>query len=94
MKLLKKMRWDKTSYGYSITNVGRAPIPLTYGNLGIECIYGPFFYSDVNEKTVGVITTGDTITFMLTYNSQVIPDDKVKRIMEMFDHYINQSLKR
>jgi len=94
MKLLKKMRWDKTSYGYSITNVGRVPIPLTYGNLGIECIYGPFFYSDVNEKTVGVITTGDTITFMLTYNSQVIPDDKVKRIMEMFDHYITQSLKR
>jgi NRPS condensation-like uncharacterized protein len=71
-KLLKKMMWDKVNYGCVITNVGRVDIPTSYGDLQLEAIYGPLVYSDVNEKTVGVITTGNRATFWMSYNESVI----------------------
>jgi NRPS condensation-like uncharacterized protein len=71
-KLLKKMMWDKVNYGCVITNVGRIDIPTTYGDLQIDAVYGPLVYSDVNEKTMGVITVGNRITFWMSYNESVI----------------------
>jgi hypothetical protein len=65
-KLVQQMNWQGTSYGYAITNVGRMNIPTTYGQYQLKAVYGPFVYSDVNEKTVGVITVGDKITFLMT----------------------------
>ena len=38
------------------TNVGRMNIPTSYGPLRIEAVYEPSVYSDVKEKSVGVIT--------------------------------------
>lgn len=66
------MNWQGTSYGYSITNVGRMKIPTTYGQYQLESVYGPIVYSDVNEKTVGVITVGDKITFLMSYNEAIV----------------------
>ena len=57
-RLLSKMRWHGTRYGFSVTNVGRVGIPTRYGSRTIESVYGPFVYSDVNEKVVGVATVG------------------------------------
>jgi NRPS condensation-like uncharacterized protein len=64
-KFLRKMNWDKTSYGYAITNVGRFDIPTQYGPLKIESVHGPLFYSDVEEKMVGVITVGGKLSFLM-----------------------------
>ena len=63
LKMLQRMKWDKVSYGYSITNVGRVNIPENYGKYILEAVYGPFLYSDVNEKVVGVITISGKLTF-------------------------------
>ena len=71
-KLLKKMMWDKVNYGCVITNVGRVDIPTTYGDLQLDAVYGPFVYSDVNEKTVGVITVGKTATFAMSYDESIV----------------------
>ena len=71
-KLLKKMMWDKVNYGYAITNVGRVDIPTSYGDLKLDAVYGPLVYSDVNEKTVGVITVGKSATFWMSYNENRI----------------------
>jgi NRPS condensation-like uncharacterized protein len=70
--LVKQMNWHEISYGYAITNVGRMNIPTDYDPLQLESIYGPFVYSDVNEKTMGVITVGDKATFLLSYNATIV----------------------
>ena len=86
------MKWDKINFGYSITNVGKVAIPANYGNLSIESVYGPLFYSDVNEKTVGVITVGDKITYTLSYNTKNISMEKIKQIKDKFDKAVENAL--
>ena len=66
------MNWQGTSYGYAITNVGRMNIPTSYDQYQLDSVYGPFVYSDVNEKTVGVITVGDKVTFLMSYNESIV----------------------
>ena len=62
-KLLRKMKWHKTTYGYALTNVGRFDIPTSYGSLELDAVYGPLFYSDVEEKMLGIITVGGRLSF-------------------------------
>lgn len=80
--LLRMMNFDKISYGYSITNVGKINIPSVYGQLRLDTVYGPAVYSDVNEKLIGVITIGDRISFMMTYNENNISTDNAKHIRD------------
>jgi NRPS condensation-like uncharacterized protein len=79
-RTLARMRWSGTSYGFSITNVGRSAIPLEYGARTIEAVYGPFVYSDVNEKVVGVTTVGGRMAFSLTCNAEAVGADLAERI--------------
>jgi hypothetical protein len=80
--LVKMMNFNKVSYGYSITNVGRINIPSVYGRLRLDSVYGPAVYSDVNEKLIGVITIGDRISFMMTYNQNNVSKDKAELIRD------------
>jgi hypothetical protein len=73
-KLQRKMGWHKITYGYALTNVGRFDIPTTYGSLKLEAVYGPLFYSDVEEKMVGVITVGGRLSFLHASNKSVVGD--------------------
>ena len=73
-KLLRIMGWHKITYGYAITNVGRFDIPSTYGTLQLETVYGPFFYSDVEEKIVGAITVGGRLSCALICNESIVGD--------------------
>jgi len=79
-RFLGKMNWDKLNYGFSITNVGKVNVPKTYGHLTLECIFGPVVYSDVNEKTVGVTTASDKLTFVLTHNGATVGAEKTSQI--------------
>ena len=79
-KLVQQMNWQGTSYGYSITNVGRMNIPTAYGQYQLESVYGPLVYSDVNEKTVGVITVGDKVTFLMSYNETIVTPHAAEEI--------------
>lgn len=73
-KLLRKMGWHKITYGYALTNVGRFDIPTAYGSLKLEAVYGPLFYSDVEEKMIGVITVGGRQSFLFACNESVVDD--------------------
>ena len=70
-KFLRKMGWDKITFGFALTNVGRFGIPTTYGSLRIEEVYGPLFYSDVEEQMVGVITVNGRLTFLMAVNRSI-----------------------
>ncbi|MBE7385637.1 MAG: hypothetical protein F6J95_030090 [Leptolyngbya sp. SIO1E4] len=71
---LRKMGWHQITYGYALTNVGRFDIPTRYGPLELEGVYGPLFYSDVEEKMVGVITVGGRLSFLHASRESVVGD--------------------
>lgn len=73
-QLLRKMGWHQITYGYALTNVGRFDIPISYGSLKLEGVYGPLFYSDVEEKMVGVITVGGRLSFLHASRESVVGD--------------------
>ena len=78
-KLLRKMKWHEISYGYALTNVGRLNIPTSYGSLELKAVYGPLFYSDVEEKMLGVITVGGRLSFLHISRRSVVGDaDRLK----------------
>jgi len=91
-KLVQQMNWQGTSYGYSITNVGRMNIPTTYGQYQLESVYGPFVYSDVNEKTVGVITVGDKVTFLMSYNETIVTPHAAEEIRKTAMDYLSNAV--
>ena len=78
-KILRKMNWHQTTYGYAITNVGRFDIPVSYGPLELEAVYGPLFYSDVEEKMLGVITVGGRMSFCHVSRRSIINDASILR---------------
>lgn len=92
--LLKMMNFDKVSYGYSITNVGRMNIPSEYGKLGLVSVYGPAVYSDVNEKLIGVITIADRISFMMTYNEKNVSTEKAEQIRDIAIGHLSRAVHR
>jgi hypothetical protein len=91
-KLVRQMNWQGTSYGYSITNVGRMNIPTSYGQYQLESVYGPFVYSDVNEKTMGVITVGDKVTFLISYNKTIVTPHTAEAIRKAAMDYLSKAV--
>jgi len=91
-RLLKKMMWDKVNYGCAITNVGRVDIPTTYGKLQLDAVYGPFVYSDVNEKTVGVITAGKRAAFWMSYNQSVIDSGTATQFRDAVEGLLQEAM--
>ena len=92
-KLLKKMMWDKVNFGCVITNVGRIDIPATYGDLKLDAVYGPFVYSDVNEKTVGVITVGKRATFGMSYDESIVDSGTATKFRERVGELLRDATK-
>jgi hypothetical protein len=62
--------------------VGKVNIPLVYGRLRLDRIYGPAVYSDVNERLIGVITIGVRISCMMTYKEDNVSTDIAKQILD------------
>ncbi len=91
-KILSKMSWHEITYGYALTNVGRFDIPTTYGPYRLEAVYGPLFYSDVEEKMVGVITVGGSLSFILASNESVVGD--ATRLKKAVMEYLGTGLQR
>jgi hypothetical protein len=87
------MNWQGTSYGYAITNVGRMNIPTSYDQYQLESVYGPFIYSDVNEKTVGIITVGDKVTFLMSYNESIVTPSTAEEIRNTTMDYLAIAVK-
>jgi NRPS condensation-like uncharacterized protein len=78
-RVLRRMGWHEVTYGYALTNVGRLDIPTTYGPLQLEAVYGPAVYSDVDEKTVGVITVGGRLTCIMTFDEHKVSNGGLLR---------------
>ncbi len=91
-KLVQQMNWQGISYGYAITNVGRMNIPTNYGQYQLDSVYGPFIYSDVNEKTMGVITVGNKVTFLMSYNKAIVKPHTAEEIRDTAMDYLSNAI--
>jgi hypothetical protein len=91
-KLVQQMNWQGINYGYAITNVGRMKIPNSYGQYRLESVYGPIVYSDVNEKTMGVITVGDKVTFLMSYNKAIVNSPTAEEIRDTATDYLSNAV--
>jgi NRPS condensation-like uncharacterized protein len=91
-KLVQQMNWQGISYGYAITNVGRMNIPTNYGQYQLDSVYGPFIYSDVNEKTMGVITVGDKVTFLMSYNKAIVAPRTAEEIRDTAMNHLSNAV--
>jgi NRPS condensation-like uncharacterized protein len=91
-KLVKQMNWQGISYSYAITNVGRMNIPTNYDQYQLESVYGPFVYSDVNEKTMGVITVGNKVTFLMSYNETIVTPHTAEAIKDTAMDYLSNAV--
>ena len=80
-KMLKLAHWHKLYYGCAITNVGRLNIPDQYGPLNLEAVHGPVVYSDVNEKTVGVVTVAERLSISMTSSGLQITEQDASKIL-------------
>lgn len=92
-RLLRKMAWDKLNNGFSITNVGKVKMESDFGNLKLDSIYGPVVYSDVNEKTVGVTTVDDKLTFVMTWNNDIVDEEQANDIQVITNQKLSKALK-
>ena len=88
--LLRLMGWHQITYGYALTNVGPFDIPTSYGRLELEAVYGPLFYSDVEEKMVGVITVGGRLSFFHASRKSVVNDAALLKDAAM--RYLNTAV--
>ncbi|MCP4136978.1 MAG: hypothetical protein GY754_38780, partial [bacterium] len=89
-KMLKQLKWNKISFGYSITNVGRVNINTEYGNRKLEAVYGPLLYSDVNEKVVGITTVGGRLTFSMSCGADNVGREVIDKIREQVMQLIRE----
>jgi len=92
-RLLGKMAWGKLNNGFSITNVGKVKMESDFGDLKLDSIYGPLVYSDVNEKTVGVTTVDDKLTFVMTYNKDIVGEEQANDIQVITCQRLLKALK-
>lgn len=89
-KFLRKMGWHQVTYGYALTNVGRFDIPTNYGAFELDAVYGPLFYSDVEEKMVGVITVGGRLSFFHASRRAIVDD--ATRLQETAMKYLEKAI--
>ncbi len=57
-------------------------IPTDYGAYRLEAVYGPFVYPEVNEKTIGVMTVGDQMRFLMSYNETIVTPQTAQQIRD------------
>lgn len=69
-------------YDFSITNLGRLPIPERNGALQVEAYYGPLVNSSPYERTVGVSTLADQMSFSLLFRKSMLEPARGQELME------------
>ncbi|MFL7892499.1 MAG: hypothetical protein AB8I56_10570 [Anaerolineales bacterium] len=75
-------QWPKVEYDLSITNLGKLDIPVHYGSLQLEALYGPTITGNPTEIVLGVITIGGKMYFSLVYTDWKLKPSQAEKIKE------------
>ena len=80
--LIQILFFGRVKYDYSITNLGRLPIPERNGNFQVEAFYGPLVNSSPLERTVGISTAAGKISFSFLFRQSMMDRASGKAIMD------------
>lgn len=92
LNLLKKKGLDKLFAGIIISNLGKLDIPVDYGNLHLEAVWGAAVYSDSAEKILEVVTVGGKMHLTLTFGDTIIPANVVAKVKDTAMKYLAEAV--
>lgn len=81
-RLLERTKRDRVNAGLLIANLGRVDSIQLETAMKLEAVYGPFVYTDTNEKYLGVITIDGHMHFALSFGETLIDRELVVQIKE------------
>jgi len=64
-----------------VSNLGRQEIPLRFGDLSLEALYGPCVHS-LSEKHLGVVTIGGAMHLAFTFDDRAIPRREIEGVRD------------
>lgn len=70
------------NYDFSITNLGRIPIPEHNGKLNVQAFYGPLVNSSPYERTVGVSTLAGQASFSFLFRKSMMDPASGQALMD------------
>ena len=88
LNLLKKKGLDKLFAGIIISNLGNLDIPVDYGNLHLEAVWGAAVYSDSAEKILEVVIVGGKMHLTLTFGDTIIAANVVAKVKDTAMKYL------
>jgi NRPS condensation-like uncharacterized protein len=91
-KLHRRTGNDRVNTRLLISNLGRVDIPTRYGPLELDGMYGPFVYPDVQEKYLGVVTTGGALHFALSFGETIIDPATVEKVKDAAMRHLGQAV--
>lgn len=71
----------RVKYDYSITNLGRVPIPERSGSLRVDAFYGPLVNSSPYERTVGVSTLNGQMSISFLFRKSMMDVETGQKLM-------------
>ncbi|MEL6319227.1 MAG: hypothetical protein AAFQ57_01060, partial [Cyanobacteria bacterium J06626_14] len=92
LNLLKKKGLDKLFAGIIISNLGKLDIPVDYGNLHLEAVWGAAVYSDSAEKILEVVTVGGKMYLTLTFGDTIITANIVAQVKDTAMKYLAEAV--
>ena len=81
VKRIVRRRMADRRAGVLVSNLGRQEIPVRFGDLGVEALYGPCVHT-LSEKYLGAITVGGAMHLSLTFDEQAVPRRKIERLRD------------
>jgi hypothetical protein len=70
-------------FDLSISNLGRLDLPLRYGSLTLEALYGRMISCNPQEVVSGVVTVGGRMRFTMTFTDMTMAQHDAERIVEL-----------
>ncbi len=64
----------------SISNLGRLDLPMQYGSLYLEALFGPILGGDPEDVVLGVVTLGDTMHLSLSFTDLKLSPSQAEQI--------------
>ncbi len=82
----------RADYDFSLSNLGYLNFPKKYGQLELECIYGPMLNFFLDETIIGVATVSGKLTFSLISRQRLMNYSDALRMREQFTVTLRQLL--
>ncbi len=80
--LIQILFFGQVKYDYSMTNLGRIPIPECNGDLQVEAFYGPLVNSSSRERTVGISTVAGKMSFSFAFRQSMMNPARGKALLD------------